>query len=81
MKKTRGDRSLKNVKLQVAGMACRGCAENVKSALGRVAGVERVEVSLRDEDAVVLAADGVDPEGLIAAVEGAGYRATVTGAA
>lgn len=75
------ERAVKTVRLRVEGMACQGCAENVSSALERVDGVRRVEVSLRDEEAIVLADGEVEPAGLVAAVERAGYGATAVGAA
>lgn len=66
---------MKNLTLSVEGMKCDGCVSSVESALRDVDGVERVEVSLEDDEARVTAGDDVDPDALTAAVEGAGYAA------
>ena len=39
--------------LNVEGMSCPGCANNVENALGSVNGVERAEVDLEHNQAVV----------------------------
>lgn len=67
---------MKDVTLSVEGMKCDGCVSSVESALRDVDGVERVEVSLQDEEARITAGDDVDPDALAAAVEGAGYAAS-----
>ena len=71
----------KTVELAVGGMHCGHCVMRVEKSLNQVAGVESVQVSLDDNQAVVT----VDPArapttaALIAAVEEAGYQAEATG--
>lgn len=64
------------VKLDVDGMHCGGCVSRVESALDAVDGVERVDVSLDRHEATV-EGDGVGVPDLVAAVEDAGYGASV----
>jgi len=64
--------------LRINGMTCNGCVRHVDSALRAVPGVAAVEVLLVDQKAKVVH----DPERsplpiLIAAVEGAGYSASM----
>lgn len=66
---------MRKLTLEVTGMKCGGCANAVRSALDRVEGVRRVEVSLDDARAELVLEDGVWEEDLVAAVEGAGYGA------
>ncbi|MGD8590569.1 MAG: heavy metal translocating P-type ATPase, partial [Chromatiales bacterium] len=62
-----------SVKLKVTGMTCPHCVSNVTKALQAVDGVDKVEVSLEQADAVVSGSAEVDQ--LIAAVKQAGYDA------
>jgi copper ion binding protein len=62
------------LKIGVEGMSCGGCVLSVEKALGRVAGVKKVTVSLEKKEAVV-DAEGVDRATLVRAVEDAGYDA------
>jgi len=60
--------------LPITGMTCAACARRVERALARTAGVSAASVNLATEKAVVeydAAAVGLD--GLVGAVEGAGY--------
>jgi copper chaperone CopZ len=60
----------------VRGMTCEGCVGAVTSALEKVPNVERVEVSLEKEQAVVVAPPGtVADADVVAAVAEAGYEA------
>jgi len=64
--------------LAITGMTCNGCVKHVDQALRAVPGVSAVEVSLAEHRAKVVH----DPEkslapALIAAIEGAGYSASV----
>ncbi|MEQ1822285.1 MAG: heavy metal translocating P-type ATPase [Fimbriimonadaceae bacterium] len=61
--------------LRVEGMTCSACVNYVESALKQVAGVEGASVNLANNTARV---EGTaDVADLIAAVEGAGYRASL----
>ncbi|MEK7703771.1 MAG: heavy metal-associated domain-containing protein [Myxococcota bacterium] len=64
------------IKLAVRGMTCNHCVMAVTKALGTVQGVERVvEVSLARGEALV---EGTpDVQSLAAAVDAAGYQASV----
>ena len=64
------------ITLSVPGMTCGHCEAAVKSEVGKVAGVESVAVDLDSKDVVVTGTD-LDTEALIAAVDEAGYEATV----
>lgn len=64
--------------LNVEGMTCSHCANAVASALRAVAGVTGVEVDLSGKRAVVGGA-GAQASELVAAVERAGYRASLRG--
>lgn len=57
------------------GMHCASCVQQVQSALDQVEGIDKAEVNLPDRSASVSAA--VAPEKVIAAVEGAGFGATL----
>ncbi len=67
-----------DITLDVTGMTCATCVGRVEKVLGRVAGVETVQVNLATEQAVVHAPKGlVDPRMLTDAVARAGYGATL----
>ena len=67
-----------SVDLSVQGMHCGSCVARVKAALEKVPGVASAAVDLADERArVVLEKPDVPPSALTAAVEGAGYKASV----
>ena len=67
------DVRLNTVELQIDGMSCASCVGRVEQALARVSGVKEVVVNLATERATV---HGIaDEQGLIAAVEQAGYDA------
>ncbi|GIW26246.1 heavy-metal-associated domain-containing protein [Meiothermus sp.] len=61
--------------LKVEGMSCNNCVRHVTEALKKVAGVERVEVSLQEGRATVSGSAPV--EKLIEAIEEEGYTARV----
>jgi mercuric ion binding protein len=64
----------KSVTLAVQNMFCAACPGIVKRALEAVNGVSRVEVSYRDNTAVVIFDDGkTDVNALTAATTSAGY--------
>ncbi|MPQ84870.1 copper-translocating P-type ATPase [Pseudomonas sp. MAFF 730085] len=63
--------------LPISGMTCASCAGRVERALGKVPGVQNVSVNLASERAHVDVLGQMDPGLLIAAVEKAGYTATL----
>ena len=63
--------------LPISGMTCASCAGRVERALGKVPGVQSVSVNLANERAHVQVLGQMDPAVLIAAVDKAGYTATL----
>ncbi|KRP59397.1 heavy metal translocating P-type ATPase [Pseudomonas orientalis] len=63
--------------LPIGGMTCASCAGRVERALGKVPGVQRVSVNLANERAHIEVLGQMDPGVLIAAVDKAGYTATL----
>jgi len=68
--------SLTDVDLEISGMTCGSCATRVERKLNRIEGVE-ASVNYATEKAHVRVPAGVDQAVLIAAVESAGYTATL----
>lgn len=66
----------KQYQLQLVGMSCAGCARAIERALTAVPGVDNVHVNFANEVAAV-DANNVTPEQLVAAVQAAGYNATI----
>lgn len=62
--------------LQLVGMSCAGCARSIERALAAVPGVQEVHVNFANEVAAV-DATGVAANQLVAAVQAAGYQASV----
>jgi periplasmic mercuric ion binding protein len=68
----------KAVTLVVPGMTCAACPITVKTALAKVAGVERIDVSFEKRQAVVTYDDTkTTVAALTNATAGAGYPSTV----
>ncbi|MDN4499343.1 heavy metal translocating P-type ATPase [Pseudomonas mosselii] len=67
----------RTLELQIGGMTCASCAGRVERALGKLPGVEQISVNLASERAHLEVLAGVDDGALIAAVEKAGYSATL----
>ncbi|MDY7530708.1 heavy metal translocating P-type ATPase [Pseudomonas sp. Bout1] len=63
--------------LPIGGMTCASCAGRVERALGKVPGVQSVSVNLANERAHIEVLGQMDPSVLIAAVDKAGYTATL----
>ncbi|UEL23807.1 heavy metal translocating P-type ATPase [Pseudomonas fluorescens] len=63
--------------LPISGMTCASCAGRVERALGKVPGVQSVSVNLANERAHVEVLGKMDPAVLIAAVDKAGYTASL----
>ncbi|MBX3418280.1 MAG: cation-translocating P-type ATPase [Pirellulaceae bacterium] len=60
--------------LNIRGMHCAGCVQQIETALGDVAGVERVTVDLSSGSARIFG-NGLDTNQLIRAVDGQGFHA------
>lgn len=63
--------------LPISGMTCASCAGRVERALGKVPGVQSVSVNLANERAHIEVLGQMDASVLIAAVDKAGYTATL----
>ncbi|MBP3892944.1 MAG: heavy metal translocating P-type ATPase [Atopobiaceae bacterium] len=74
---TEGEEEMKTKKLNVEGMMCEHCVAHVTKALEGVKGVKGVRVSLDAGTAEVDAGMLVSDKALVAAVEEAGYKATM----
>ena len=73
----------KEIQLQVEDLHCEMCAQTVREALQKVAGVNKVKVNLSQKKVTVAISDGLEIsfESLIQALEPTGYRAkTIVGA-
>lgn len=68
---------LQSLELNLGGMTCASCAGRIERALQKVAGVRRVSVNLASERAHVEMLAGTSSASLIAAVEDAGYTASL----
>ena len=66
------------LRLEIEGMTCAACVRRVEKALEKVDGVGEASVNLATERATVdFDPARTSPEALVAAVEGAGYKATI----
>ncbi|QKZ02898.1 heavy metal translocating P-type ATPase [Pseudomonas eucalypticola] len=65
------------LELPISGMTCASCAGRVERALNKVDGVKQASVNLASERAHVELSAAMDPGRLIAAVEQAGYTASL----
>ncbi len=68
------------IELTLGGMTCAACAARIERALNRIDGVG-ASVNYATERATVHVRGAVAPDALVAAVEGAGYQATLATAA
>ena len=68
---------VQSLELQIGGMTCASCAGRVERALNKVSGVQSVSVNLASERAHVEVIGQPDSNLLIAAVERAGYSASL----
>ena len=64
------------ITLSVPGMSCGHCETAVTTEVGKVAGVASVTVDLVSKN-VVVAGEAFDIDEIVAAVDEAGYEATV----
>ena len=60
--------------ISIEGMMCQHCVSHVRTALSGVAGVQAVDVSLENKNAVVTADPSVTDEALAKAVTDADYQ-------
>jgi Cu+-exporting ATPase len=65
------------IQLKIDGMHCSGCVNAVRRVLEASQSVTAVSVDLNAGRAAVEASAGVDPLGLVAALEDAGYDARI----
>ncbi|MFD5224248.1 heavy-metal-associated domain-containing protein [Microbacterium sp. NPDC058342] len=66
------------IEFQVTGMTCGHCEMSVREEVGKIAGVESIDVNAETGRLVVTSASAVDADAVIAAVDEAGYRAVST---
>ena len=64
------------ITLSVPGMSCGHCEGAVRTEVSKVVGVESVSVDLDTKDVVVAGAD-LDQDAIVAAIDEAGYEATL----
>ncbi len=69
---------METVRYRVPGMTCDHCVHAVKSEVGRVPGVDRVEVDLGTKLVEIEGTD-LEPSKLLAAIDEAGYDAEPAG--
>jgi copper chaperone len=68
----------KETTLDVTGMSCPSCIRHINDALGKLAGVSRVDVRLDDGTVLVRHDPDASPvERLIGALDEAGYEASI----
>lgn len=60
--------------ITVAGMTCSHCVNAVRAEVGKIPGVERVEVDLESGTVTIDAPVPVDPQALREAIDEAGYE-------
>jgi len=70
---------MKTVELKIEGMTCGGCVHAVRNVLGRVPNAEAVEVEVGRAVLRFGSAWDGDASAAVAAVERAGFSATVEG--
>ena len=71
-----GTQMTTKVKMSINGMTCMACVANVKKTIGELEGVENVEVSLEDKQAIVTYVNAkIEPEKIQEAVNKKGFKA------
>ncbi len=60
--------------VHVKGMSCGGCVSSVKTVLGKIPGINSVEVSLDNGQAVIQHDEPLNEEIINQAIEGAGFE-------
>ena len=71
-KQTEGNTVAEELKLNVSGMSCEGCAGKVKEALLAITAVNKVDVDIKSGD-VEIGGEGLDEAALREAITGAGF--------
>lgn len=66
------------IKLNITGMKCQHCVQNVTQALNKLGDIT-ANVSLEQASATIESEKTIDTDRLIKAVEAAGYKATPAG--
>lgn len=70
--------AIAQAKVKITGMTCAGCADTIKAALEKTAGVRRAEVSYERGDAIVdYDAKVISPEKIHDVINQTGYKAEV----
>lgn len=70
-------KNLMRVEIAVSGMVCDSCVQGITHEVGRLEGVQLVEVDLESGMAVVVYAEGeIEPAALEQKIEALGYTAT-----
>ena len=59
--------------IEIEGMSCSNCAENVKNSLFGLPETENVKVNLEEKNATVTFSDDVDNAIIISIIKSAGY--------
>ena len=62
-------------RIQIVGMSCMHCVKHVTNALNEVEGITNVVVNLKQNDAMIEAAQNVSNEAIQHAIAEAGYKA------
>jgi copper chaperone len=65
---------MKTEQFLVPGVSCQHCVSAVKSEVGKLAGVQVVEVNLDNKVVTVQAGEEVAPAAIVAAIQEAGYE-------
>lgn len=60
--------------IKINGMNCMHCVKAVKESLGEVKGINKVEVSLENKQAIVNLENEVSNEQIIEAIDDAGFE-------
>ena len=69
---------METVTIQITGMTCSSCVRSITKVLNSVPGVEKAEVSLEKENAVVtFDKTKTNADTLIAAIENGGFDASL----
>ena len=58
----------------IEGMTCGHCVKRVENALREINGIEKVEIILDQEKAIIEGSDSVDDEKIIFEIDDAGYK-------
>ncbi len=61
-------------KISIEGMSCQHCVNHVTEALKELEGVDKVEVSLEEKQAVIESAKGITDGDIKNAIEEVGYE-------